>query len=592
MVVVAARAILAAIALSALLPGQTRFLSLADVKPGMRGTGRSVFSGDRVEDFQVEILGVLDNVGPRQSLILARLSGGPIARTGVMQGMSGSPVYIDGKLAGAVAMAFPYAKEPIAGIRPIEEMLRVSDSAAARTNRTPAQRASAIAKGDLLASLPRPSTLDMGDSKLIDIATPVSFSGFTQQAIAAFAPQLRALGLEPRNGVSGGGARPGAMGNPSRLEPGSMVSVQLLNGDMSIGADGTITHIDGNKVYAFGHRFLAVGTTDLPFARAEVIALLPSVNTSFKISAAREPMGSISQDRNTAVFGSLGRRAALVPLSIVVKHASGKTSAYRMEMVNDRVLSPFLMQMALFSAIDATERGVGPSSFAVKGEFDFQGVAPVRITNIYAGDAGSALQASLSAAIPLAYVLQGGFDNLQLRKVALEIESFDEKKQLQIDQVLADRREVHPGETVELNVTLAGENGIEIVRKVPYKVPIGAPAGPLFFTVADGNTTNMTDFRQVLSATPKSPAQLVDVVNQLRANTRAYVRAWRADPAFQLEGDDFPSPPPSVALVLAGSQSALAGISQSRNSKIAEMEIAAGEFAISGSKTIQVEVKE
>jgi hypothetical protein len=283
----------------------------------------------------------------------------------------------------------------------------------------------------------------------------------------------------------------------------------------------------------------------------------------------------------------------MVPLTIGFKPASGSKTAYRMEMVNDRVLSPFLMQMALYSAIDATERGVGPSSFAVKGEFVFRGgVAPVRLANIYAGDGGSAMQASLSTAIPLAYVLQGGVENLQLSKVALEIEAFDEKKQLQIDQVLANRREVRPGESVEISVTLVGENGVEVIRKAPYQVPVGAAPGWLYFTVADGNTTNLTDFRQVLSATPKSPAQLVAVVNQLRANTKAYIRAWRADPAFQLEGDDFPSPPPSVALVRADSPSVLAGVTQSRNSKVAEMEIAAGDFAISGSKTIQVEVKE
>jgi hypothetical protein len=558
----------------------------------MKGTGKTVFYADRVDEFQVEILGVMENVGPKQSLILARLSGGPLDRAGVMQGMSGSPVYLNGKLAGAVAMAFPYAKEPIAGIRPIEEMLAVADSATARAPRRPTQRASLFDR-DLTRMLPGPAEAAVGDSKLVDIATPISFSGFTRATIEHFAPQLRALGLEPRHGLSGGGLVPDRMGDPKRIQPGSMVSVQLLTGDMSVGADGTITHIDGNRVYAFGHRFLAIGSTDLPFARAEVLTLLPSVATSFKISTARELMGVISQDRSTAVFGELGRRAALVPLTIAVKRASGKVAAYRMQMVNDRLLSPFLVQMAVFSAIDATERSVGPSSYAVRGEIEFSGgTAPLKLDNMYAGDSGSATQVSLSTAIPLAYVLQGGFDTLQLKKVALEIESYDEKKQLQIDQVSADRREVRPGETVEISVSLVGENGVELNRKVSYPVPIGAPPGTVFFTVADGATTNLADFRQILNTTPKSPAQLVATVNQLRANTKAYVRAWRPEVAFQLEGDDFPAPPPSVMLILAGAQSSLAGLTQSRNSKIADFEIAAGDYMITGSKTIQVEVKE
>ncbi len=586
------RAVLVAFALSAILSAETRFLSIRDIRPGMKGVGKTVFSGNRVEDFQVEVLGVLENIGPQQSLILARLSGGPLAETGVMQGMSGSPVYIDGKLAGAVAMAFPFSKEPIAGIRPIEEMIKVSEADTARASRRPVQRASLLDR-DVTRGLPRPLDTAVGDSKLIDIATPVSFSGFTQDTIDAFRPQLRALGLEPRTGISGGGAKSTRMGDPSRLEPGSMVSVQLVTGDMAVGADGTITYIDGNKVYAFGHRFLSIGSTDLPFARAEVLTLLPSVNTSFKISAARELMGVISQDRNTAVFGELGRRAALVPLSIDVKRAAGKHAAYQMSIVNDRLLSPFLVQMAVYSAIDATERSVGASSYAVRGEIEFtDGTAPVKLDNMYAGDSGSAMQVSLSTAIPLAYVLQGGFDTLQLKKVALEIESYDEKKQLQIDQVVANKSSVRPGDSLDLIVSLVGENGAEVTRKVSYPVPIGASPGTLYFTVADGMTTNMSDFRQILGTTPKSPGQLVSTVNQLRANTKAYVRVWRADAAFQLEGDDFPSPPPSVALIFADAQSTTAGLSQTRNSKVAEFEVAAGDFMITGSKTIQVEVKE
>ena len=268
----------AVFALTAALSAQTSFFPLKDVKPGMRATGRTVFTGNQVEDFQVEILGVLDNVGPKQSLILARLSGGPLEHTGVMQGMSGSPVYIGGKLLGAVAMAFPFAKDPIAGIRPIQDMVTVSAASRPAT----VQRASlSPAERDLTRVFPKPEPVLSGEARMIDIATPLSFGGFSRATLDAFAPQLRALGLEPRQGVTGGADIPPRMGNPADLKPGSMISVQLLAGDMSVGADGTVTYIDGNRIYAFGHRFLAVGPTALPFARAEVITLLPNVNTSF-----------------------------------------------------------------------------------------------------------------------------------------------------------------------------------------------------------------------------------------------------------------------------------------------------------------------
>lgn len=577
-------------ALSTALSAQSVFFPLQNVKAGMRGVGRTVFSGDRVEEFQVEILGVLENIGPKQSLVLARLSGGPLAQTGVLQGMSGSPVYVDGKLLGAVAMAFPFAKEPIAGIRPIEEMVRVWDGGPATGMR---RAAVSLADRDLTAVFSKRQEMLGGDARLMDISTPVSFGGFTSGTLEQFAPQLRALGLEPLQGTRGGGRTGTNPGPASALKPGSMISVELMTGDMSIGADGTVTYIDGDRIYAFGHRFLSVGSTAIPFARAEVITLLPTLSSSFKISNAKELMGVISQDRNTAIAGVLGKRAGTVPVSISLSRAGRKLDSYRMQIVNDRYLSPLLVQMAVFSAIDATERSVGASSFTVKGQIEFDGAtAPVKLNNMFAADNGSAMQVSLSAAVPLAYVLQSGFQNLKVKQVDLNIESFDEKKQLQIDRVYVSRREARPGEKLVLTAILSGENGKELARTATYTVPQGAQAGTLYFTVADGNTTNLAEFRQIIGTNPKSPSQLVSIVNHLRDNTKAYVRVWRADPAYQLEGADLPDPPPSVSLVLSGLQNTLGGITQTRNSKIAELEIGAGEVVITGSKTIQVEVKE
>jgi len=578
-------AVPAAVALAAALSAQTAFFPLKDLKPGMLATGRTVFSGNRVEDFQVEILGVLENVGPKQSLILARLSGGPLEKTGVLQGMSGSPVYIGGKLVGAVAMAFPFSKEPIAGIRPIEDMVRVSSASS-----EPLRRAKAsLDSTNLTAMLPKPEEAMSGEMRMVDIATPVWFGGFTRATLDRFAPQLRALGLEPRQGVSAGGRVEARMGARAALQPGSMISVALMSGDLNVGADGTVTYIDQDKIYAFGHRFLAIGPTDLPFARSEVLTLLPNLASSFKISAAKEWMGTISQDRSSAITGELGKRARMVPVSISLARAGKRIEGYDMQMANDRFLAPFLMQIAVYSAIDSTERALGAASYAVRGQIEFQdGAPPLKLNNMYAGDANTAMQVSLSAAIPLAYVLQSEFSSLAVKKVALDIDSFDEKKQFQIDQVSVSPHEVRAGDKVHVTAVFVGDNGAEVSRTVDYAVPIGAPAGPLYFTVADGNVANLSEFRQIVGSTPRSVEQLMASVNKLRANTKAYVRVWRAEPNFQLESEDFPDPPPSLALILGASQGAL----QTRNSKVAELEISAGDAVISGTKTAQVEVKE
>ena len=569
---------------------QTPLMRLAEVRPGMKGTGRTVFSGDRIEEFQVEVLGVLENVGPQQSVILVRLSGGPLAQTGVLQGMSGSPVYLEGKLAGAVAMSFQYAKEPIAGVRPIEEMLRdARDGAGER----PA-RAWTPPEDGLLQVAARPLEISAGGGKLIDIATPVSFSGFTRGTIEHFSRQLRSLGLEPSQGLAGGGASRLVEGDPNRLKPGAMISVQLMRGDLSIGADGTVTHIDGKRVYAFGHRFLSVGATELPFARAEVLTLLPNLASSFKISAAREWMGSMLVDRSTVVAGELGRRCAMTPVSITLaRHGSTpSTRRYRMEMASDRAIAPFLFQMAVFSVIDATERGLGAASIAINGRIDFGSTAPpVRVRNLYAGDYALNAQVSLAAALPLFYALQSGFDALKPSNISLHIDCFPEKRQAQIGQVWASRAIARPGETIELSVALVRDNGAETLHKARYTVPLGAAPGPLHFTVADGATTNWMEYRGLLTSQPRSLEQLISFLNGLRENTKAYVRVWRSEPAFQVQGEDLPNPPASVAMILARAQASLGGLA-ARNAKLAEIPIDASGFAVAGSKTIQVEIRE
>src|ERR1700722_2385637 len=206
------------------------------------------------------------------------------------------------------------------------------------------------------------------DARLEEIATPVSFSGFTSATLEHFGTQLREMGMDPRQGVSGGGRPTDRMGDPKSIEPGSMISAQLLSGDFSISADGTVTLIDGDRIYAFGHRFMDSGPSDVPFARAEVLALLPNLSSSFKISAAREWMGTLTDDRSTAVSGLMGRRASMAPVDIRV----GK-NVYHMQVIQDRVMTPLVAQMALFSAIDATERAQGGSTFSIRGHLDFDG---------------------------------------------------------------------------------------------------------------------------------------------------------------------------------------------------------------------------
>ncbi len=339
--------------------GAQGFFPLKDVRPGLHGIGRTVFQGNRIEEFQVEILGVLQNAGPKQSIILAKLSGGPLAEAGVIQGMSGSPVFIDGKLLGAVALGFAFSKEPIAGIQPIEQMVEDSRFTSGRgALQSNASFRHANSWGQTAANfVESPANIPSPFGSLTQILTPVALTGFTPATIQAFSSRFRTLGFEPQQGVSAGS--PTSPAFSGKIEPGGMISVQLMSGDMSISADGTVTYIDGKHVYAFGHRFLDGGTTELPFARSEVLAVVPTLNTSFKLSVPKEWVGTITSDRSTGVAGEIGRAAHTIPVTISVQSSVMGAHEYHVSVVDDRLFTPFITQTAIFSAIDATERAVG-----------------------------------------------------------------------------------------------------------------------------------------------------------------------------------------------------------------------------------------
>jgi hypothetical protein len=362
--------------------------------------------------------------------------------------------------------------------------------------------------------------------------------------------------------------------------------VQLLSGDYSVGADGTVTAIDGNRVYAFGHRFLAAGPTEMPFARAEVLALLPNLNASFKISTAGEWMGSITADRSAAISGVTGRLPSMTPVEIRVGR-----NTYRMRMVQDKVMTPLVTQMAVFSSIDTTERSLGPSAPTVRGRLDFEG-GSVRLENVYSSDLNAPVLAATGVASPLAYALSSGFDALKLKGIAIDIDTVNRRDTLQIAGLSAPRQ-VRPGEELELSVTLSGDNGTEIVKTIRYRVPIGVPTGMLTFTVNDATSMNFLELGPALATPPTSAGQVLEVLNSLRSNNSAFLRVWRAEASYLVEGRDLPGLPPSVAMVLARTPSfSGSGMASIRGSKLAEIAIPTGDFVVIGSKTVQVEVKE
>jgi hypothetical protein len=440
--------------------------------------------------------------------------------------------------------------------------------------------------------LPRDTRAELhfGDTRLVELSAPLSLSGFTQRAIDQFAPQFRSLGWEPRQGSASGGAG-GAMGDPSRIRPGSMISVQLMRGDLAMGADGTVTHVDGTRVYAFGHRFLSAGGTDLPFARSEVLTLLPNLSTSFKLSTAREPMGVITRDASAGVTGVLGRAARMVPLEASVEGPGGRRT-YQIELVRDRLLTPFLAQVASFALLDATERLSGAATVHVQSQVEFEGrLTPLKIDNVYSADTSTGLLASLATALPLTYAVQSDFEELTPRSIKVHMRATERKQQWTVAAVWASPMKVRPGGSVKMTALLRGPAGEDVSREFTWNVPAGMQPGQAQILLSDATAANLSEFATTIGQQQTTAEATVDYLNAMRPNQKAYLRVLLSKPGFTLNGRPMSAPPSSLALLFKEWQPAI-GANLMVQSAAAEFSFEPGTGVVTGSKSIPIEIQE
>lgn len=589
--------------------GSPGIFPLQDVRAGMTGVGKTVFAGNQVQEFQVKILGVVHNMGPKQAVILARLSGGPLAQTGVLEGMSGSPIYIDGKLVGAVSLGFPYAKTAIAGITPIQQMLAQEARGAAQAREqsaavsTPAGPLRLTAAGGELRLLDpqrvareslrlSPAGMAAENGEIPELQTPLVLSGFSAQAIRQFLPQFRALGLAPMLGGTAG-AEPDTSGfaSPSSLKPGDMISVQLVRGDLEVAADGTVTYIHHGHIFAFGHRFLAAGSTAMPFSQARVVALMPGLMTSFKIAVSGRPLGVIRQDDSQGVYGTFGGHARMIPVRVTV-HQGGSARVYRFEMVDNRFLTPFLFNLALASTLDATQRTVGPTTLSLDGAIHLAHAAPVHIHDLFSGDINTPSAAAISAAAPLSYLYQSGLPNLEISGIQLSVRSSDHSRQLRLIGLRSNRSQVAPGGSLVVTARLRADDGQILTKQIPVHLPATVEPGPLKIYAGSGEVLDLMELQRLQQGfQARSVPQLVRAINHLRRNDRLYLRITQAQPAYVVAGEPLPAPPPSVARALAGGPAVSSGVASMYGSPVYEYTSGDLAYVVAGVKSITVEVK-
>src|SRR5215208_43564 len=442
------------VSLAAALPAQNRIFPLDELRPGMTAVGRTVFEGDRLDEFKVHIIGVLRNViGPKRDLILARLEGGPLANAGVIAGMSGSPVYIDGRLVGAVSYSLgEFSKEPIAGITPIAEMLADATLSAPRRQLPRVEVAGSLTPESFQASLrqafswARPFAQSPSDVQVLGnvsaglgtllrpIATPLSLGGFDPSVVApitqifheqGFLPMLAGAGQSPTS--ARGAAAP-------RLRPGDPIGVALMSGDLELGATGTLTDIDGDRVYAFGHPFYGLGPTQFPMTRAHVFTVLPSLMNSMKIASTGEVVGIVSQDRATTIAGTLGPGPSMIPVTLTLSSERGTRKTFTMGMVNDQLFTPLLAYLSILNTLTSYERQNGVASYALRGGAMIKNHGEISFEDLFSGDQPSAA-ASASVVAPINLLLRNAFEDVELEGLNLEIDASEQPRSATLERV-------------------------------------------------------------------------------------------------------------------------------------------------------------
>ena len=583
-------------------------LPLEEVRPGMTGTGRTVFEGTRIDDFEVHILGVLENaVGPKHSVILARLQGGPLERTGVIAGMSGSPVFIGGKLVGAIAYSFPFAKETIAGITPIEEMIeatRIETPRAASARFAPrlgpGGPAGPLDREAVIAALRRPLQAitpgglpgaglpgGLRGAALSPLPLPLVFSGFDAATFDWARQVFAGLGFAPVLGTAGAGLPPEPL---PALEPGAAVGVSLIEGDIDLSVTGTVTHIDRDRVYAFGHPFYNLGPIQFPMKEAYVYSVFPSLYQSWKISAARDAVGTIDQDRTTAIAGRIGRTPRMIPVEVKIATSRGQDRRFSFRIVEDELFSPVLTFVAVLSVLQGNERAFGTSTIRLDAKVKLEDGRQIRVEDLFTENQPSQQAAALVAA-PLAYLMTNDFEKVTVAGVELGVSSDETIQSASIQRAWVERTaRLRPGTTVPVKVVLRTYRSETVTETIPLTIPASAPTGAYSLLVSDAGTLTAVEQREMRQPfVPRDFDQLLRAINGLRRNNHIYARLSRAADGAIVSGEYLPSLPSSVLGVLGPSELG-SSVIPIRSAVVWEFDLPT-DYGITGSRQIALTVE-
>ena len=590
-----------------LTPAQTRVsapaaqspqtIAVSEIRTGMRGIAYTVFQGVKPEAMEVEVLGVLHNVnGPKGDIILVRLHGQKVEYTGVVAGMSGSPVYLDGKLAGALAFRIgEFSKEPIAGVTPIADMLEISE-----LDRSPAEETSAIKP---TVNMTAGKTSGPGESSALPgkiqdsagfsnylkpIETPLVFNGFSEQAIHLFSGEFASAGIVP---VMGAGSMSGAK-QSEPLEAGSAISAILVRGDMDIEATCTVTYVDPQRLLACGHPLLQFGSVDLPMNKAEVLATLPSPLNAFKIVNTTEAVGTFVQDRHTGIMGVFNRQPEMIPVTLNIHSGTG-VKQFHYEVLNNPKLTPVALMVTVFNALHGVNEFGEEITYRLAGTIGVKGFPEVTMRNMFA-PAENAQPAAMQAAISLGERFGRIYDNPYnapaIEGVKLDFDLVRERRWARLESARTDVSEARPGDEIMLETVLAPYRGERIVQQIPVKIPTSASKGTLRILVSDGDTLDHIGHGTPSFGRRLDLASTIALLNKEHSNNRVYVSLLEADPEARVADKVMPTLPISIMNVMAGMRSNQEMV-VSGESNVDETATAPLDYVVSGAHLLTVTIK-
>ena len=565
-------------------------IPINQVHAGMRGVAYTVFEGTKPEPMTVDVLGVLRNAnGPKGDVILVRLGGAKVEYTGVVAGMSGSPVYLDGKLAGAVAFRIgEFSKEPIAGVTPIAEMLEIS--AMDRTPMPAPLEAKTAASVAGKTASPGSGQLPVQDfaNYLKPIETPLVFNGFSEETVQLFAGKFAAAGIVP---VMGAGSVSDAK-QPQPLEPGSAVSAILVRGDMDIAATCSVTYMDTEHLLACGHPLMQFGSIDLPMTKAQVLATLPSPLNAFKIVNATEAVGAFVQDRHTGILGDFGKKPEMIPVTLTIQ---GESSAkqFRYEVLNNARLSPVAMMATVFNALHGVNEYGEETTYHMKGRISVDGYPDVALQDMFAsvdGGQPGAMLAATSLGERFSRIYDNPYSMPEIRGVHLDFDIVHERRWARLESARTDLTEARPGEEIVIEAMLRPYRGEGVVQHIPVRIPTSTSKGPLRILVSDGETLDHLRHGAFLLARKLDLASTIASLNKEHVNNRVYVSLLEADPEATIADKVMPSLPLSVMNVMdnmRGTQEMVV----SNESSVNEAATQPLDYVVAGAQVLTINVK-